>query len=116
MTIVKKVSTGLLAISLLMGGFSTAIAASAVDLGTAANFAVLAGSTVTNTGPTIINGDLGLNPGTSVTGFPPGIINGSLHQTDGSSAQAQTDLTAALTQQAPKLAEQLLAAILADKH
>ncbi len=72
-----------------------AATATQVDLGTATSFAVLAGSTVTNTGPSVINGDLGVYPGTSVTGFPPGIVNGTIHQTDAVAQQAQSDLTIA---------------------
>ena len=45
-----------------------------VPLSTAEAYSVLAGSTVTNTGPSILNDSLGLSPGSSVTGFPPGII------------------------------------------
>jgi hypothetical protein len=70
----------------------------AVPLGTAATFEILAGSTVTNTGPTIITGgDLGLSPGSAVTGFPPGILTppAVMHVTDPIAAQAQLDLTTA---------------------
>jgi hypothetical protein len=66
-----------------------------VVLGSATTFVVLAGSTVANTGASIINGDLGLSPGTAVTGFPPGIVNGTIHATDPAAAQAQLDLTVA---------------------
>jgi hypothetical protein len=75
---------------------SAAVAAVApVGLGTAGSFGVLAGSTVTNTGTSIINGDLGLSPGGAVTGFPPGIANGTVHVADGVAAGAQSDLTTA---------------------
>jgi hypothetical protein len=66
-----------------------------VSLGSAANFAVLAASTVTNTGPTTITGDLGLSPGTAVTGFPPGQVVGSIRTADSVALQAKTDLATA---------------------
>ncbi|MFN2389860.1 MAG: ice-binding family protein, partial [Actinomycetota bacterium] len=66
-----------------------------VDLGTAGSFAVLAGTTVTNTGTTSVDGDLGVSPGTAVTGFPPGQVNGTIHRGDAVAAQAQSDLTVA---------------------
>lgn len=58
------------------------------------DFSVLAGSTVTNTGSTVVSGDVGVSPGTAVTGFPPGLA-GSIHLADGAAGQAQAALTAA---------------------
>jgi hypothetical protein len=65
-------------------------------LGTADNFAVLAGSTVTNTGTTNVFGNLGVDPGLAVTGFPPGLVSGGIiHAGDAVALQAQNDATAA---------------------
>jgi hypothetical protein len=74
-----------------------AVAATApVGLGTAGSFAVLAGTTVTNTGPSQIHRNLGVSPGTAVTGFPPGIVTGgTIHRADGVAGTAQSDLTTA---------------------
>ena len=73
-----------------------------VGMGTAAPFAVLAGQTVTNTGPSVISGDVGLDPGTAITGFPPGIVTppGTTYAADGVALQAQSDLTTAYNQAA----------------
>jgi hypothetical protein len=69
----------------------------AVPLGSDVTYTVLAGSTVTNTGPTVINGNVGVSPGTAVTGFPPGGVagGGAIHAADGSAGQAEADLTTA---------------------
>lgn len=66
-----------------------------VPLGTAGNFAVLAGTGVTNSGATSVTGDLGESPSATVAGFPPGIIAGTMHAGDATAGQAQKDLTAA---------------------
>jgi Ice-binding-like len=69
-----------------------------VDLGTADNFAVLAGTTVTNTAtPTVINGNLGVWPGSAITGFGPGTgtVNGTIDDDNPVAMQAEGDLTTA---------------------
>ncbi|POR34354.1 Uncharacterized protein TPAR_05439 [Tolypocladium paradoxum] len=67
-----------------------------VDLGAALSFAVLGGTTVTNTGLSTINGNVGVAPGTTITEFPPGIItNGVIHMADTVAFQAQADATTA---------------------
>ncbi|MCJ7725868.1 MAG: ice-binding family protein [Acidimicrobiia bacterium] len=70
-------------------------AASPVPLGTADSYAVLAGSAITNTGPTTITGDVGLHPGSAVTGFGSVTLNGALHVADAAAEQAKNDLVTA---------------------
>jgi len=68
-------------------------------LGTASNFAVLGATpNVTNTGPSVITGNVGVWPALSITGFPPGSIvpgTGFLHLGDTIAQQAQSDTTTA---------------------
>lgn len=78
-----------------LGSWAISASASAlsVDLGTADNFAVLAGQTHTNTGFTVIHGDVGVSPGSAFTGFPPGTVVGTMHGPDAVTLLAQNDLT-----------------------
>lgn len=79
-------------------GFAVTQPAAAVpiDLGTAGGFAVLAGTTVTNTGPTVINGgNVGVSPGTALTGFASVSGTFTTHSANGVALQAQKDLTTA---------------------
>ncbi|WP_258396337.1 ice-binding family protein [Streptomyces sp. Amel2xB2] len=69
--------------------------ATAVNLGTADSYGVLGGQSVTNTGPSVVSGDLGVSPGSAISGFPPGTVLGTIHQGDAQAAQAQADLTTA---------------------
>jgi hypothetical protein len=90
------------AVALGIGTGSPAGAAIArpVELGTASQYSVLAGSAVTNTGDSVLNGSVGLasaDPDT-ITGFPPGVVlpPSTIHAVNAPEpAQAQTDLTAA---------------------
>lgn len=67
-------------------------AATFVDLGSAATYSVLAGTSVANTGAgTVLAGDLGLSPSGAITGFPPGTVTGTVHDKDGAAETAQSD-------------------------
>ncbi len=96
-----KRATGRFALLFLLLSFSAISAyADSVNLGTAGSYAVLAGSTVTNTGSSVLYGNLGLSPGSAVTGFPPGIVHGTINAGNAPAAQAQIDLTTAYNQAA----------------
>lgn len=78
-------------------GTANAAIVPTINLGTAGNFSVLGGQTVTNTGPSVLANSVGVSPGTAIVGFPPGIVQppGTIEATTPVAAQAQADSTAA---------------------
>jgi hypothetical protein len=71
-------------------------AQSAPPLGSSQSFAILGGTTVANTGATVVKGDLGVSPATAVTGFPPGILSeGTIHSNDAAAMSALADANTA---------------------
>jgi hypothetical protein len=74
---------------------TTATSLSSIDLGAATNFAAFAQASITNSGTTTVNGDLGLTPGLSVAGFLPGQVNGTIQLDNSAAAAALASLTAA---------------------
>jgi hypothetical protein len=80
----------ILVILLLVEFSAIAATVNTVNLGTADSFAVLGGSGVTNTGSSVVFGNLGVSAGGVVSGFPPGIVKGTTSAGDAVAAQAQT--------------------------
>jgi hypothetical protein len=79
-----------------------------VDLAGSSNFAVLAGSSITNTGATNITGDMGLSPGTSFGGFPPGVLVGTQQINTNLATQGKLDLTAAYNDAAGRISTDIV--------
>jgi LPXTG-motif cell wall-anchored protein len=76
----------------------TVSALTTINQGTTKDFAVLAGSTITNTGSSTINGDIGLYPGTSLINKEGITLDGTIHLTDSVADVAKNDLTTAYNQ------------------
>jgi hypothetical protein len=91
-TVVAAVITAACLLSPLLFALPAQAAAVNPPLGTADNFAVLGASAVTNTGATVVTGDLGVSPGTSISGFPPGSVTGTVHNADPVATTAQADV------------------------
>lgn len=100
-TILKKKISTLFIVCLLFAACAFTIqgglAQSTYTLGNAASFSVLAATTVTNTGATVVTGNVGVSPGTAITGFPPGVVNppSTIYSAGAEPANAQTDATTA---------------------
>ena len=81
-----------LAVGCAVAAVPAAAQAAEINLATTSPFVVLAGSTATNTGPSVLNGDLGVSPGTALPGFDTAVLNGAVHANDAVAAQAKLDL------------------------
>jgi hypothetical protein len=90
----KRECLRLVAVALLCAPRPT-LAQTVPSLGAAQGFAVLAGSTVSNTGVTTLTGNLGVSPGSAITGFPPGLVLGTTHRADAAALAAQNSAAAA---------------------
>lgn len=90
---VAGLALGALSIGAISGTAEAGIVAT-VPLATAASYSVIAATTVTNTGPSVLAESIGLHPGTAVVGFPPGTVlaPGTIDAGGPTSLIAQNDL------------------------
>lgn len=104
--VVAGLALGALTIAAISGTADAGIVAT-VPLATAGSYSVLAGTTVTNTGPSVLGESLGVHPGTAVEGFPPGIVSapGTIDGGGPTSLTAQNDLTIAYDNAAGRTVE-----------
>lgn len=79
----------------VIGGTTSSPNKAPVFLGSAANFKVLAGSKISNSGLTAVTGDIGVSPSTVINGFPTGTLTGTKHAGNATSSAAQIALKAA---------------------
>jgi hypothetical protein len=96
-TTAVALTLGVLAIAMVALSAPAGAAAyeNSVGLGTAGAYSVLAGTTATDTGSSVLSGDLGVSPGTALTGFAPGHVGGATNAGNAAAAQAESDLTTA---------------------
>ena len=89
------------------------LAQTAPALGAADTLSVLGASAITNTGSSVVTGDLGIwpNNGSSITGFPPGIVVGAVLPGNAVAMQAQSDLSSAYNDLAGRACDTVLTGI-----
>ena len=95
MTFMSLHRSAIVALVMFVAAAATAHAQTAPSLGNAASFAVLAGTTVTNTGSSVVSGNVGVSPNNAIVGFPPGVL------TAGSSFHAANATAAVIPAAAP---------------
>ena len=98
-----------------IGGTASSSVRPLVFLGSAANFKVLAGSKISSTGLTTVNGDIGVSPSTVINGFPLATLTGVKHPGNATSAAAQVELKAAFDSTVARTVDSTIAAELSGK-
>lgn len=94
-----SIVTSLVVSVFILGLTGQALAATVVNLGTAASFAVLAGTAVTNVPTSAITGDVGLSPasGSNYSGLTAAEVTGTIYAVDGSGPAGSVNNPALLT-------------------